>query len=281
MTPYSIKRRDLILGLSTIGLASLFGKEIYNYLQINSFNTSSGARFLGGANKLFPGYITSEFYPHHFYKDSFIFIFNTTQNKFDIIPVKSQAHAVVPSPVDSNLLACSSRRSDRLFLYDQKLNRESAAVTSPSGLFYYGHSAFSNDGKQLIANVVNKNESHIHIYDTANLRLQNSIDLGKIKSHDILAIDQNQYLLAGSDSNSPTTVYFFIFNSSLGTFKNYSKKITEDESMLFSSSTPSSIEEAQDKVFVLIKNNIKIIEISFFVRFITFLSLQKIYGLLL
>ena len=226
-------RRNLILALSGLGFAAFAAQQCGLIGSLPSFSSSSGSILLGGRYRL-DNIVPTAYQSYEQYKDNFLFKFDLVNNRLEQVRSLTPAHCTQPNPLNSLVVACATRRSNRVSLFDWTSQQEiSAFVTGPSQ-YVYGHSAFTADGKKLLVPAVDigtnplksktKPQGILYILDVPSLKLSDQISLGSYKAHDIVAIGSDRYV-CGLLGENPGIASFGIVDYAAKSFQSYSKKV--------------------------------------------------------
>ena len=173
----------------------------------------------------FKGYVV---YPSEAWTNRHVFrVELATRN---LISIKSQtpAHSVESSPVRPHLAIGVARNSNTASLYDWNLQREVRHLRLVAGYNFYGHCAFSADGKMAYVSAYTfdfagtKSLTILHV-DVESFTVVNQTPNLKIPGHDIARISGTKYAIAGgwenfSEAGSGLT-NLLIFDSSTNKFE--------------------------------------------------------------
>ncbi len=203
-------------------------------LAASAASTSSETRLLGG--KYQPP--TTNFDPfgydrHSTYSNSKIYNINLRDNSIGEFAVRTPTHGIQRHPNNSNLLACSSKRSDLISIVDLKNGKETAFAQAPAGTFFNGHTVFADQGKYLIATCTditggrNTGKGFFQIYETPGLKPIDRIELGSLRAHDLVEIRPDVFV-AGLFGGTAGSLHFGTFDFHKLKFVAYSAPLPVD-----------------------------------------------------
>lgn len=148
------------------------------------------------------------------YLNKSVFDFDLRTGTVRTVDTDVAGHVVEANPTDINISAVSSRRSDALALIDWKKERQIAFHQFEGSQRCYGHSAFSENGRELLVPAYSSEDPYLGMlyrFEVPTLKLIEKINLKRGSAHELLSIGDGKYLFGAlSDDTNPAA--FGIYN---------------------------------------------------------------------
>lgn len=221
-----LKRRDFLVSLSTVGVAAAFGPQLLSYLSSKPKVASQRSSTLIGAKyQLFPDFQPFAMYPNQMFKDNYVFKWDVKKNNFETIKINGPAHYCEQHPIERSIVACPSRFSDRISIFDWKTQKEAAVFTASDGHYFYGHAAFNDNGSLVLAPLSKNGNGFIYIFETEGLKVVDIVQMGPNTAHDIQTLGNNKFVFGLTSLPSVDTVRFGVFDLSQKKFDVFSQNM--------------------------------------------------------
>ena len=142
--------------------------------------------------------------------------------------LRTPTHAILQHPAEERWLACSSKRTDAISLFDRKTGKEIAFAVAPKGCFFNGHTVFAEGGKFLIATGTDnldgkfKSTGYLQVYSVPDLKPLDTVQLGRVRAHDLVEVRKDTYV-AGLFGGERSGLHFGVFDFQKREFKTHSK----------------------------------------------------------
>ncbi|MCY4179352.1 MAG: DUF1513 domain-containing protein, partial [Litoreibacter sp.] len=125
------------------------------------------------------------------------------------IPLSARGHAAAAHPTEAEAVAIARRPGRFAVVLDCAEGRVRTTLEAPDGRHFYGHAAFSRDGKYLFTteNAFEKGEGRVGIWDrSAGFERVGEVSSGGIGPHEIIRLPDGAFAIAnGGIRTHPAT----------------------------------------------------------------------------
>jgi hypothetical protein len=122
--------------------------------------------------------------------------FDLDHPQFEHHKISVPTHTIEPHPLDSRLGVAAMKDGQVISLFDWKSGRELSLDRLQGGTFFHGHTAFTTDGRYLIASGWRKPDVALaHIYETDDFRLVDRVEIPRGATHDLIHHQGDEFIL--------------------------------------------------------------------------------------
>ncbi len=212
----NLPRRKVLTGLAGLGVSAAIGTELYDVWRTQrrgGLARPDGA-LVGGVFKLETQGHTSPIPDYDFVTSNRrAFRLNLADGHYQEVPVQSPLHVLEPHPLEPHLMVGCSRRGRWMSMVDWKVGREVQSLQLPMGRVWYGHVAFTPDGRHVLAPLSGEYGeagsgqplNAIAVVDVQRLQIIDEIPTLDGRMHDLTWVEGAKFVsLAAPSSKVPT-----------------------------------------------------------------------------
>lgn len=168
-------------------------------------NESSSAIIQGGFSGFPKQYgIANQVEPEQF-KNKRAFRLDLTKRKLTEISSVVPIHSLESPALNPAIAVGIPRKCDTVSLFDWSSRTEARTLKLPAGRLFYGHGAFTDDGKTILATVSHYENGEtidfIYHIDVASLKIEAQIRFPAGICHDLVSMGQEVFAIAGSSDD--------------------------------------------------------------------------------